>query len=68
MILTSRKQMASVSLRIDIVETLAPIPYVTFVLRFEHHPQSRDWYDVCVGHLSLSAARDRQPPKFCPNP
>ena len=38
MILTSRKQMASVSLGIDIVETLAPIPYVTFVLPSEPPP------------------------------
>jgi hypothetical protein len=33
MILISRNQMASVSLGIDIVEMLGPIPYVTFVLR-----------------------------------
>ena len=64
MILISRKQMASVSLGIDIVEMLAPIPYVTFALPSDHHSQSRDWYDVCVGNLSLSAARDRQPRNY----
>jgi hypothetical protein len=39
MILISRKPMESVSLGIDIAETLAPIPYVTFVLPSDHYSQ-----------------------------
>ena len=66
MILISRKQMASVSLGIDIVETLAPIPYVTFVLRSDHHPQSRDWNDVCVGNLSVKCGPRSATAKFLP--
>ena len=66
MILISRKQMASVSLGIDIVETLAPIPYVTFVLPSDHHSQSRDWYDVCVGNRLVECGPRSATAKFLP--
>jgi hypothetical protein len=65
MILISWKQMESVSLGIDIVGTSSLIPNVTRATPSDHHSQSRDWYDVCVGSLSLSAARDRQPRNYC---
>jgi hypothetical protein len=61
MIHVSRQQMASVSPGIDIVEMLAPTPHMTFLRPSDHHSQLREWYEVCVGHRSLSAARDRQP-------
>lgn len=67
MICISRKQLASVSLGIDIVETLALIPDVTFVLPSNHNSPWRDWYNVCDGNRSLRAARAGQPPHFCPN-